>query len=147
VTVIILAYLAALWWTRRETAIADALFVNWAVNQAAVLIYVDNGSHMLVFITTDFLTGLWLTLKMQGKAARRAALFFLPMIALNAGAYAAGGNPPRWQEITLDALAWAQLLWVVLETWGHGLLAIFDNSGGGFRHSISRASGFFRNEK
>jgi len=146
-TVIILAYLAALWWVRRETAIADALFVNWAVNQFAVMIYADNGSHLLVFITTDFLAGLWLTLKMQGKAARRAALFFLPMIALNAGAYAAGGNPPRWQEITLDALAWAQLLWVVLEIWGHGLLAFFNNTDGGTRYPISRASGFFRGEE
>lgn len=148
-TPVILAYLAALWLARRGDAapIANALFANWAANQLAVMLYGTNGLYLLGFVLIDFLTGVWLAAHLQGKVARRTALFFLPMMALNAGAFAAGGNPPRWQEITLDALAWAQILWVVLGVWGHGVLAFFHNTAGGIRYSVSRTVGLFRGEK
>ena len=145
ITPLVLLYLAALWSIRRND-IGHALAVNWAVNQAAVML---NAGHpnFIVFIAVDLLTGVWLSLHVQTKAARQAAVFFLPMIALNAAAYVVGQPTPAWHYGVLFGLAWLQLIWVVTGIWGNGLMEIMeimDNSGRGLRHSISGWFAFWR---
>lgn len=140
----ILAYLACLWWLRRN-AVVHALALNWCANQAAVMLNGGFG-NLPVFILVDFLTGLWLALRLQGKMARQTAAFFLPMIALNAAAYAAG-SVPEWHHAALFGLAWLQLLWVVIGVKGDELVGTMDNPGGGIRHAISWATSHFRGEK
>lgn len=142
ITPLVLLYLAALWAIRRDD-IGHALAVNWAVNQAAVML---NAGHpnFIVFIAVDFLTTIWLALRVQTKLARDCAKFFLPMIALNAAAYVVGQPTPDWHYGVLFGLAWLQILWVVTGIWGNGLMEVLDNSGRGFRHSISGWFAFWR---
>ena len=142
ITPLVLLYLSVLWGIRRSD-IAHALAVNWAVNQAAVML---NAGHpnFVVFIAVDLLTGVWLSLRVQTKASRQAAAFFLPMIALNAAAYVVGKPTPVWHYDVLFGLACLHLIWVVTVIWGNGLIEILYNSGRGFRHSISGWFAFWR---
>jgi len=144
ITYPILAYLAVLWWLRREPVV-HALAVNWAANQAAVMMNSGFG-NLPVFVLVDFLTGIWLALNVRTKTARHAATFFLPMIALNAAAYAAG-NIPEWHHSVLFGLAWLQLLWVVIGVKGNGMVETMADSGRRLRNSISLAFAFFRGAK
>lgn len=143
-TLPILAYLACLWALRRRD-VTHALAVNWAVNQAVVML---NGGlpHLPFFILADFLTGLWLAMKLQGTVARQTAFFFLPMIAMNAAAYAAG-TLPNWHHTALFGLAWLQLLWVVIGVKKHELVGSLDNPFGGLRNAASWANSHFRGRK
>lgn len=141
----VIAYLVALWvLSKRQGQIADALAVNWIVCQMAVML---NGGYgnLPAFLLADFLTALWLALSVQGVSARRASYWFVPMIALNSAAYAAGGNPPVWHHTLLSICAWGQL---VATYWGpHGLMEILDNTSSSIRHSISGAVASFRGKK
>lgn len=144
ITLPILAYLAGLWFLRK-CDVTHALAVNWGVNQAIVMV---NGGfpNLPLFIAVDFLTGLWLALKLQGPEARQAAFFFLPMIALNAAAYAAG-TLPHWHHTALFGLAWLQLLWVVIGVKGDELVESLDHTSIGIRNSIFGLLAFWRGGK
>jgi len=140
----ILAYLAVIWWLRRAP-VAHALAINWAANQGAVMLNAGY-ENLPVFVLVDFLTGLWLSLSVGGKQARQAASFFLPMIALNAAAYAAGATP-FWHHTALFGLAWLQLLWVVIGVKGDGFLETLDHTSSRLRNTASGAFAFLRRVK
>lgn len=142
-TPFILAYLALLWAIRGKAGrIADALAVNWLVNQCVVMM---NGgyAYLPAFIAIDFLTGVYLSFYDGGNLARRASKFFIPMVALNAAGYVGGGEAPDWHYPVLFALAWAQLLAVGFGVWGNGLLEALDHTLCSVRVSLSRAASFF----
>jgi hypothetical protein len=146
ITPLMLLFIAAMFCLRKceHGRVIDALAANWAVNQAIVM---SNAGYpdLPLFITVDFLTGLWLATWEGGKAARRAAWVFIPMIALNAAAYVNGSPVPLWHHSLLFALAWLQL--GMVGAMDNGIRTALDTAFCSIRHPISSAVYYFRARK
>lgn len=122
-----LAYLAALWLAiGRDSRIAVALGACWGVGQAGVML---NGGYapLLLFGVADFVTAMHLALRVGTVEAKRVAFFSIPMIAVNAAAYAQANPPLNWHYTVLFGLAWAQVLVAVWGAHGGGFIEIVDN--------------------
>jgi hypothetical protein len=145
--------LISLYWLahRHENGklVADALAVNWGFNQAAMMIWLGagwGGSPLLVFWAVDMLTATWLALYVGTKLARRAASWFVPMLALNAAIWASGSDP-QWHYHILLGLAYGQALTVLIGLWGHGLLEAIDNSRHRLRDKLVDALAFIGGQR
>jgi len=146
ITPLMLLFIAAMFCLRKcgHGRVVDALAANWAINQAIVM---SNSGYpgLPLFITVDFFTGLWLATWESGKVARRAAWFFIPMIALNAAAYVNGSPVPTWHHSLLFALAWLQL--GIVGAMDDGIRKALDSAFGSVRHPISSTVYYFRGRK
>lgn len=145
-TPVILLFISAMYCLRKGThgRVVDALAVNWAVNQAIVMM--NSGYPDLpLFIFVDFMTGIWLVAQEGGKVARRAAWVFIPMMALNAAVYVNGSPVPTWHYILLFSLAWLQL--GIVGAMDNGTGKALDSAIGSVRHTISSAFYYFRRGK
>ena len=123
-----LAYLALILLAKRGegSPVADGLFACWLVGQAGVMF---NGGYAPIpwFIAADTVTALYLVLRIRTKTARNVAFFFLPMIVLNATAYAQADPPLGWHYTALFALALAQVLAAIWGAWCGGLIEVVDH--------------------
>jgi hypothetical protein len=146
ITLPMLLYMAAMYCLRKGSngRVVDALAVNWLINQVIVM---GNQSYsdLPLFIAVDFVTSLWLMTRVGGKAARRAAIFFIPMIALNAAVYASAGPDPVWHYNLLFALAAVQL--GVIGAMDDGFRKAVDSALCSILHPISGAVHYFRGRK
>lgn len=144
-TIVILAYLAALWALHREkecSRIADALAANWAINTLVTLV---NGGwpSLPLFMLVDILTGLWLAKEVGTKTARYAEALFFPMVGVNFTSYFSA-TLPAWHHDVLSGLAWAQIAAVVWGVWGHDLVQSLGNSVRRVRFALTHAVHVFR---
>jgi hypothetical protein len=146
ITPLMLAYITAMYCLRRgeHGRVVDALAANWLINQVIVM---GNAGFpdLPLFIAVDFFTGLWLATSNRGRVARRAALVFIPMIALNAAAYVNGDPVPWWHHGLLFALAWIQL--GIVGAMNDGFRKALDSAVRSVRHPISSSMYFFRGRK
>lgn len=124
--------------------VADGLALNWAVNQGAVMIWIQagwGGQPLFIFWIVDALTAAWMGLYVGTELSRRVAKWFIPMLALNAVIWALG-TAPTWHYYTLLALAFAQAFTVMAGLWGHGLLEVINNTRHRLRHKLAVADSF-----
>jgi len=147
ITPLMLLYIAAMYCLRKgeHGRIVDALAANWFINQALVMSNVGYPHYLIGYCTIDFITGFWLMTWEGGKAARRAAIFFIPMLALNAAVYASGGSEPWWHYGTLFALAALQL--GMVGAMDDGIRKVVDSALCSVRHPVSSAAYYFRGRK
>jgi hypothetical protein len=146
-TPLMLALLCMYWLVHRSDdgrLVADGLFLNWAVNQIGAMLWIKagwGGQPLILFWVVDLLTALWLGLYVGTQLSRRAAKWFMPMLALNAAVWALGVYP-GWHYYTLLALAYAQVLAVMSGLWGHGLLEAFNTTRHRLRDQLADAVSF-----
>ncbi len=124
----VLIYFALLAIARRGegSPVSDALLWNWLAATAGVMF---NGGASVIpwFIAVDTVTALYLVLQAQSKTARNVAFFFLPMVTLNATAYAQSDPPLAWHYIALATLSFAQISVAIWGAWGGGFIEALDN--------------------
>ena len=144
--------LLALYWIIHRgdgVLVADGLALNWAVNQGAVMFWVQagwGGPPVFMFWVVDFLTAAWMALYIHSELSMRVAKWFVPMLALNAVIWALG-TTPTWHYYTLLALAFAQALTVMAGLWGHGILAFYHHTRDGLRDKLADATSFITGAK
>ena len=121
-----LVYLAALWLAiGKDARIASVLFACWAAGQAGVMI---NGGYAptIWFVVIDFVAAMHLIFLVHSKDSRRVAFLFIPMITVNAAAYAQADPPLAWHYTVLFGLAWVQVLVAIWGAHRGGLIEVVD---------------------
>lgn len=107
----------------RQGIVVDALAFNWlcATLASAVIPYPN---VVPAYICIDMMSALWLSLRVQGRCAGIAEVFYLALILFNAAFFFRRAFSPWTHWVGLSVISWGQLVAVTTGVLRHDLAKV-----------------------